>query len=271
MRRIGDHGLGRRFYRRVLFIYVVWATVGLFVVGANIGPLAAGWEDMLFQLFAATVLFVHAAISFGRVRAVLALVLVMTVGGAVEILGARTGFPFGDYAYTGRFGPQIFGDLPLAIPLAWWVIVYSCWYLLRLAAGGAKPLLYCGVAAILAVCIDGVIEPVAWLIRGYWLWQDGAFWYEVPLSNFIAWFWLALLLIILVELCFGNNGRRPPVAAVGYGGPLIVLQLMLATFIVALAVGGLWPAFFLGLAVAGFIFFLGSLAASQSGTAPPPQ
>lgn len=251
-------------YRALLFIYLVWSVVGLFVVGGNFGPLVGGWEDMAFQLFAATVLFTHAVISHGRVRAVVALVIVMVISGAVEWLGARTGFPFGDYTYTGRFGPRLGGELPVAIPLAWWVIVYTCWYLARHATGGARPLLYCGVAAVLAVCIDGVIEPVAWLIRGYWTWQGGDFWYQVPLQNFVAWFWLSLLLIILVELCFGNNGRRPPLSAAGHGGVLVTIQMMLATFIVALAANGLWPGFFLGLAVSGFIFYLGSLAALRS-------
>lgn len=251
-------------YRLLLFVYMVWAAVGLFVVGGNLGPLAGGWEDMLFQLFAAGVLFLHASICHGRIRAVVALVLVASISGAVELLGARTGFPFGDYTYTARFGPRLWGELPVAIPLAWWVIVYACWYLLRQAAAGARPLLYCCVAALLAVCIDGIIEPVAWVIRGYWLWEGGTFWYQVPVQNFIAWFWLSLLLIIVVELCFGNNGRPPQVAAAGYGGVLATILMMLATFIVALAANALWPGFFLGLAVAGFIFYLGSLAALQS-------
>ena len=45
------------------------------------------------------------------------LVLSAGTGLAAEVLGVRTGFPFGEYAYTDALQPQVLG-VPVVVPLA---------------------------------------------------------------------------------------------------------------------------------------------------------
>lgn len=109
---------------------------------------------------------------------------------ALETVGVLTGSPFGRYAYTGRFGPQI-GSVPLVIPLAWHVVLTHALLLVRARLPFARRRLEAPLAALLCALYDAVLEPFAWKARGYWVWEEGA----VPLQNYAAWFVLSLVIL----------------------------------------------------------------------------
>jgi putative membrane protein len=41
------------------------------------------------------------------------------------------------------------------------------------------------------------MEPVAFHVQGYWIWEGGGFYYGVPLSNFIAWAVTTLIMVLV--------------------------------------------------------------------------
>ncbi len=115
----------------------------------------------------------------------------------LEHLGVTTGFPFGHYTYTGVLQPEVFGTVPLAIGFAWMMVV-PCAYAVALlfpAAGLSRLLL----VATLVLVQDLQIETVAAYVNGYWQWQDGGFFYDVPTANFVAWWLTGLALGALLE------------------------------------------------------------------------
>src|ERR1700750_45610 len=61
--------------------------------------------------------------------------LVVTVGGGlgVDVLGGRTGFPFGDYTYASSFTRTVFG-VSWVVPLAWAMFAYPSLVLARRVA-----------------------------------------------------------------------------------------------------------------------------------------
>lgn len=138
--------------------------------------------------------------------------MVMVVSGAVEVLGTRTGYPFGVYYYTEEMGMMIGGVLPISIPLAWLVVV-SC------ALIGVKCFypewdkIRSGIAVgLIATGFDYVMEPFAARAMGYWLWQTPTG--LPPWQNYLAWFGLSFFLVWryasmrLEESC---SDLRPPV------------------------------------------------------------
>lgn len=68
-------------------------------------------------------------------------------------------------------------------------------------------------SALLAMLLDLAIEPAAAHVVFYWLWLAlGSFHdYGVPLSNFVVWFGVAFVLLLLAEwLLRGWNTQKIP-------------------------------------------------------------
>jgi putative membrane protein len=162
----------------------------------------------------------HAAATRGpRAAGLLALV---TAGGgfAVEAAGRATGYPFGDYDYTGALGPRLLG-VPLVIPLAWTWMAWPAW--VAAARLTARPVARIGVAAVGLAAWDLFLDPQM-VSQGYWLWRtttpalpgvDG-----IPLTNYLGWLAVALALMALLRLALGDDPARP-----GADAPMYAMYL----------------------------------------------
>jgi putative membrane protein len=149
---------------------------------------------------------------------------IFLAGLALEYEGVVTGFPFGAYQYTGVLVPALPGGLPLVIGFAWLLIITgsfcSAWWLLAPLrsdrAGRTRTIRLALVGAILAVGLDMLIEPVAYHVKGYWLWLAGGAYYGIPWSNFVTWLAasFAMILAMAALLRTGKRARweRLPVA-----------------------------------------------------------
>ncbi len=248
-----------RVYKISLLVFAIWFLVGLVVVGFGLNNPFGPWADLAFIGFASIVLFLHSA-AFLKWSGLIAVFLAYAIiSGAAEAYGAATGKLFGTYTYSGNFGPLLFGLLPVAIPLAWWVVVWPLHCLVQSAVRGRwRYVLVPPVTAALAVWADLVIEPAATLVRGYWTWEEGGFYYGVPWTNFLGWFSIAFVLSLLSQpfLKFFSTGR------VSLAVPTAVLSATLFTFLLLSLVHGKW----LAVAVAlGFFAVVGLLLRQASG------
>jgi len=129
-------------------------------------------------------------------------VLVLLTAYGIEWLGVRTGFPFGQYHYTDTFGPML-GPVPLAIPLAWHVVVTNALFVVRMVASSCSRLTELGLVGLLCALYDFVLEPFATKVRHYWVWADGT----VPPLNYAAWFVLSALMVALFAPALGLRHR----------------------------------------------------------------
>jgi uncharacterized membrane protein len=162
----------------------------------------------------------------------LAALLVFLLAWALELAGVTTGMPFGRYYYTGVLQPQILGTVPLAIPGAWLMVAAGAWQIattddrrptLRHGSGRATddrllPPAINGqwsvvAAATLVLLLDLQIETIATKINHYWIWRDGGQYYDVPATNFVAWWLAGLAMALLVATILSGSGdqatRRP--------------------------------------------------------------
>jgi putative membrane protein len=129
----------------------------------------------------------HAATTRGN-RAAAALLGIAGGGGLlVEVVGTRTGRPFGRYAYTATLGPRVAG-VPVVIGLAWTMMAWPALLAGRRLAGrsAAVPL----VAGWALASWDVFLDPQM-VGAGHWRWQDVRAALpgipEVPLTNFAGW------------------------------------------------------------------------------------
>jgi len=133
-------------------------------------------------------------------RAWLLFAVAVTFGVAVEVLGERTGFPFGAYAYLAP-GPALFG-VPLLVPLGWFTFT-----LIALAVAPARRARW--IAPLALVAWDLGLDPL--MVReGFWAFEVGPY-FGVPWSNFAGWYvsgWLLVAALLRIEpsLAHGEGG-----------------------------------------------------------------
>jgi uncharacterized membrane protein len=189
------------------YAFLGWSLAGLFMLSFGLDPAwvrsrslpeapeafllgCLHWGDFLFILLAFANVFQVACEIWGKTRAIRAAAAILGGSALLETVGTLTGQPFGFYAYTSNFGPRL-GVLPLAIPLAWFLMVAG----FRLVLDGWPPThgwprgLRALAVGACATGFDWILEPFAWQVRSYWLWLDGA----IPLQNYGAWFAFASL------------------------------------------------------------------------------
>jgi putative membrane protein len=130
----------------------------------------------------------------GRVGAEFAVLAVLLW--AVEWVGVTTGIPFGDYRYTNVLGFVVAG-VPLAIPCAWYATVMNG---RRVAEHLVSPGRHNGfgiplAAGVLTLALDVVLEPMAAMVKHYWIWSAGT----VPLQNYLSWVAFTVVSVFLLR------------------------------------------------------------------------
>jgi uncharacterized membrane protein len=155
------------------------------------------------------------------------------IGGGMEWIGATTGWPFGNYRYTENMGPVILGILPIAIPLAWYVVT-SCVAILVMPFFGkekyAWPSAWIAIyAAILATMYDVLMEPYAIHVKRYWIWNESVA-SPIPATNFVAWFVITFLIVFFTFRC--EKEMTPQKNREAFVGAITIIGLFLILFLV---------------------------------------
>ena len=144
----------------------------------------------------------HAYIALGSARFVkfVSIALITTI--IVEIIGVKTGIPFGAYEYDpARLGPTLF-QVPLLIPFAWFMMLYPSWLVVNDLAKAKIPAVL--LSSLLMASWDLYLDPQM-VNEGYWTWFiSGAPSREIPVSNFVGWFITAAIIFTLVSRFVGE-------------------------------------------------------------------
>jgi putative membrane protein len=222
--------------KAALAAFIIWTAAGLLFTIARISPdTIAQWPiphwlarfvdlclrngDPILILLAFANTHLHAARQWTGSIARNWGLLVLVCAYGIETAGALTGIPFGDYHYTDRFGPML-GVVPLAIPLAWHVVVTNALFIVRTIAPNAAPLTEAALAGLLCTAYDIILEPFATTVKHYWIWAAGS----PPMLNYVAWFILSALLVHLFAPALITRHRLDP-------RPVLVLGLTILIFV----------------------------------------
>ena len=121
------------------------------------------------------------------------------------MIGVTTGLPFGRYHYTGALIPPVLGRVPAPITCAWLMIVLGSLVAARLYTPRTHRGLTVIIAATLATGLDACLEPTAFHVKAYWLWEQSGPYYGVPTLNFAGWFVAALVVIACAAPVLGRD------------------------------------------------------------------
>ena len=122
---------------------------------------------------------------------------------AIEIVGVRTGWPYGEFEYAIQLGPMLLGEVPLALPLFFVPLVLNAYLLTLLSLGelAERAWIRLPVAIAAVVGIDLVLDPAAVAI-GFWAFEPAGIYYGVPVSNYLGWLLSGTVAVVLVDLAF---------------------------------------------------------------------
>jgi uncharacterized membrane protein len=106
------------------------------------------------------------------------------VGLAAEHVGVHTGRPFGRYAYGDGLGTKV-GGVPVLAAAAWAMMARPAWVVAGLV--DERVVARVSLAAGALTAWDVFLDP-RMVAEGFWAWEDGGAFEDVPLSNFAGWF-----------------------------------------------------------------------------------
>lgn len=167
-----------------------------------------------------------------------------------ELLGTRTGWPFGGYAYTDYLGIKVAGRVPYSVPLSWFYVGFASYLLALLVlqrnnspASWWQEIL---LGAWLLTAWDLVLDPAMASSQFYahtglqfWIWNEHGSYFGMPLRNLAGWFGTGAVFIGASRLLWRT---QPPTRNIPIWFPF---SIYLANVLWALALAfsvGLWQA-----------------------------
>lgn len=139
---------------------------------------------------------------FGWKKLLLMNLVSATVTFALENLSICTGFPFGHFIHlTG--GPRL-GQVPLAVGVGYFFLVFAGWYFADLLIGGTKSDAISKIGrAVIGACVasslDLSIDAILGLVNGGFIYPNGGGFFGTPLSNSLGWMVTAGIILLIWE------------------------------------------------------------------------
>jgi uncharacterized membrane protein len=154
----------------------------------------------------ATTMVLHSHFAYGPRFALTLLLLTVPYALGVEMIGTKSGWPFGTYHYDHSLGLSI-ASVPLIVPLAWLMMSYPILIVAR-RMGGSWVFLYGGFGLM---TWDLFLDPQmvsahrwSWVVHG----RSTPFAPEIPLSNSAGWLFAGMGLMALLHWVLPKERRK---------------------------------------------------------------
>jgi uncharacterized membrane protein len=180
-------------------------------------PGRPGWLEALLLLLAAASTVTALARRLPVQNVLLATFIIALIGSTAHALSAVTSIPFGPFTFSAAAaGNELPKTLPWSIPLIWIAVILNSRGVARLILRPWRKistygLWLTGLTTALTVFFDFVFEPFASRVKHYWLWMPTKFpvtWQGTPLSNFLGWLVVSLLIVLFIAPALINKQPR---------------------------------------------------------------
>lgn len=193
-------------------------------------PVDERWASSMMLVLQGAIAVLWIATAFSWQRALHFSAVVVLLAFAFEYIGVTTGIPFGAYHYTGALAPTILGTVPAPITLAWLMIALGSLAVAQTLIPRQPLIWIAAVSALLATGLDFSIEPTAYHLKAYWLWEQSGQFYGVPAINFLGWSVTAFVINGLAGYVLWRDvPSRLPVLSLIPVGLYLATMLMFAT------------------------------------------
>lgn len=220
------------------YFFFVWYFCGLVLLAFDILPSYLEWANVVFLILVGVLGAVYFIEKYGARKGLVLSLVIIFLSIFAEHLGVKYGILFGDYYYTKDFGPKI-ADVPIAIGFAWLMVTAGSHAISKALYLRKHPIAYVLTASLLAVLMDCIIDPVAFKIKEYWVWQHNGFYYDIPFSNFAGWFLVSLVLHSILYITVSKKFFLP---SIWESRMVLIFFLVLAMFVLLAAINNMWLA-----------------------------
>jgi bisanhydrobacterioruberin hydratase len=237
--------MSHTFDRYIFRLFLFWYINGVILLTFDILPPALEWANAVFLILSGALGVIYFIRNYGLELGGILSALIFFITLLVEGMGVHYGLFFGHYYYNPDFGLVVL-DLPLTIGFAWLMVIATTHVISKEVTKGIsniwlKGIVYATFASFAAVVIDLIIDPVAFHIKQYWIWDQGGLYYDIPFSNFAGWFWLAFLLHSVIYLILVGKKRYHSDQSTYWKNRMVWLfALMILMFMIIAATGELW-------------------------------
>jgi len=161
--------------------------------------------NLSIKVLPIVLLILHGALVLGRRRLVYFVLFAFGVGVLFEIIGIKSGVFFGEYYYDKLAGARMY-DVPLIVGAYWSVFIYTGYTIVTsflVWTNKKKPSISERSSLVLIpflVVLDGLVvtaidlfmDPLR-VLNGSWVWVNGGDYFGVPVSNFVGWFVVVII------------------------------------------------------------------------------
>ncbi len=134
------------------------------------------------------------------VRWVPAFIALYAISLASELSGTQIGFPFGPYHYTPTLGAKWFGEVPLVIPLSWFIMAIPAYFIALKMAPGRGAWTHIALGAAVLTAWDLALDPAMSHATVYWRWEVEGAYYGMPWVNLAGWLFTSTLLMMALTV-----------------------------------------------------------------------
>jgi putative membrane protein len=183
---------------KVLYLSLVLGLYVMTIIAKIFNAPVGFYGILIITIF----VLIHGARFYGWKNALVFVSVTFLISWSLESLSIATGFPFGNYYYTGL---GKIGEVPWIIMPGYISMGYLSWLIAHILTSnfdtqiqGTKILLIPIVASFVMVMWDLVMDPIMSTIQGEWVWLNGGLYFGVPITNYFGWY----LTIFLIYLLF---------------------------------------------------------------------
>ena len=236
-------------FTKLFQFFIFWYICGFILVGFDILPSWLEWSNSVFIITSGLLAVLYFMKMYDPLVGIVLSAGIFVTTFIVEYFGSSTSFLFGDYYYTDQFAPNVM-NVPIAIGFAWVMVIATGLALIRLLAI-TNAIVRALLGGLAALAMDLVLDPVAYLVKGYWIWEEAGLYYDIPWTNFFGWFIIAFCIHFLLSFVrqqqrFSSFDQKMLVIYIG----IIVMFAWIALL------ATLWLATIIGLLSAAFVFVL---------------
>jgi len=148
--------------------------------------------------------------------------VIAILGWCIEWVGVHTGAVFGPYHYGVNLGWKL-SEIPLVIGVNWALLVVSFYQTFMMLWPKQSLMMRAACTATGMVALDALIESVAPKVN-FWSFDTP----YPPLQNFIAWWIITYLLVLLVQVLKGWQ----KVTSSSYGLIFLIIQVFFFSFLI---------------------------------------
>lgn len=199
---------------------LLWALTGLAIAAAILLPLVTHNSAYVYALLLTfPFAIIHGIRRYGWRRLSAFFGITFVVSNFFENLSIASGFPFGNYHYTGSL--KLF-EVPLSIGLIYFGLGYIAWITASalldradetLASGSragrintvALPLL----AGAIMTMFDVGSDSSASTVNHTWVWEDGGGFFGVPYTNYLGWWFVTYSFFQIMALILRRTSPVP--------------------------------------------------------------